>query len=184
MATHQVPEQDFPYHHGPATDPISDLCPVPPDDIYDVLIIGAGPCGLAVAARLREQTPAAVFTDSEHQAYHWFQRRSAISTCRKCNTASSKGSRELKMAVLDATTDRWLGRWDRMFSAYDISHLRSPVFWHIDPRDRDSLFARAHRDGRAAELLEICDCIGSEANRRRQKKRTSQMGKRQRFVCE
>jgi cation diffusion facilitator CzcD-associated flavoprotein CzcO len=36
-------------------------------DIQDVLIIGGGPCGLAVAARLHESTPSALFTDSEHQ---------------------------------------------------------------------------------------------------------------------
>jgi ribulose 1,5-bisphosphate synthetase/thiazole synthase len=38
--------------------------------INDVLIVGAGPCGLAVAARMREATPSALFTDVEHQRYH------------------------------------------------------------------------------------------------------------------
>lgn len=34
--------------------------------LYDVLIVGVGPSGLAVAARLDEPTPSPVFTDAEH----------------------------------------------------------------------------------------------------------------------
>ena len=45
-------------------------------DILDVLIVGAGPCGLAVAARLHEETPSAMFTDEEHQRYHWISKHS------------------------------------------------------------------------------------------------------------
>ncbi|KAF7115949.1 hypothetical protein CNMCM5793_003782 [Aspergillus hiratsukae] len=44
--------------------------------LHDVIIIGAGPCGLAVAARLNEATPSAMFTDEEHQRYHWINKHS------------------------------------------------------------------------------------------------------------
>ena len=44
--------------------------------IHDVLIIGAGPAGLAVAARLREPTPSALFTDAEHNRYQWIKKYS------------------------------------------------------------------------------------------------------------
>lgn len=44
--------------------------------IHEVLIIGAGPAGLAVAARLREPTPSSVFTDAEHDRYQWIKKHS------------------------------------------------------------------------------------------------------------
>ena len=42
--------------------------------VHDVIIIGAGPCGLAVATRLCEHTHTAIFTDEEHQRYHWIKK--------------------------------------------------------------------------------------------------------------
>ena len=44
--------------------------------VHDVLIVGAGPGGLAIAARLRELTPSAVFTDAEHNRYQWVKKYS------------------------------------------------------------------------------------------------------------
>lgn len=38
--------------------------------VHDITI-SAGPCGLAVVARLYEHTPSTIFTDEEHQRYHW-----------------------------------------------------------------------------------------------------------------
>ena len=49
---------------------------MPTTVVHDVLIVGAGPGGLAVAARLREPTPSAVFTDAEHNRYQWVKKYS------------------------------------------------------------------------------------------------------------
>lgn len=148
------------------------------EDIYDIIIVGAGPCGLATAARLRERTPAALFTDEEHRRYHWIGKhghRVPLKHVRSGKLSASRGGRgsEYRMLVLDATEDRWLGRWKRLFRTYDISHLRSPMLWHVDPLDRDALLAHAYANEREDELVEIRNCVGKEISKHARKKACS-----------
>lgn len=146
-------------------------------DIYDVLIIGAGPCGLAAASRIREQAPSAMFTDEEHRRFHWLSKHGKRVALKQTKTgrvmpaASSEHRTEYKMAVLDASDAKWLGRWRKLFSAYDIKHLRSPMLWHVDPLDRDSLLSHAHFQGREDELVEIRGCVGKEISKHQKKKK-------------
>jgi hypothetical protein len=153
------------------------------DDVLDVIIVGAGPCGLATAARLREHAPAALFTDEEHRRYHWIGKHGSKMALKHVGSGkvspggggSGPGQRlrrrpEYTMAVLDATNDGWLGRWRRLFDTYDISHLRSPMLWHLDPLDRDALLAHAYRNERQAELVEIRNCVGKEVSKHAKKK--------------
>lgn len=169
----------------------------PDKDVKDVIIIGAGPCGLAVAARLREHTPSALFTDEEHQRYHWIRKHSG----HKMNVKPLHGKnqsnpdppeqskrqrhdsaieleddglqKKASMLVLDATKDKWMAKWEHLFGVLAITHLRSPMFFHLDPRDRDGLLAYVYAHKRQDELQEICGCVGKEISKHKRKQRTS-----------
>lgn len=155
--------------------------------LHDVLIVGAGPCGLAVAARLRESTPSALFADFEHQRYHWLRRHSSrqrpLPTKGRANNltiADGKDTRLVKahcvksyaynIRVLDATSNRWLGKWDAAFETLAIPTLRSPLFFHPSPADRDGLkeFAQVH--DRLDELDELKNICGKEMSKHQKKK--------------
>ncbi|RBA17410.1 hypothetical protein FPRO05_02134 [Fusarium proliferatum] len=145
------------------------------EDIYDVLVIGAGPCGLAISARLHEHTPAALFTDEEHRRFHWISKygnKMPLKHVRsgKISPPKHAAKPQYKMLVLDADSDTWMGRWNRLFKMYDISHLRSPMLWHVDPLDRDALLAHAYANDRADELVEIRNCVGKEVSKHGRKK--------------
>lgn len=148
-----------------------------PLHLHDIIIIGAGPCALAVAARLHEQTPSALFTEEEHRRYHWVRRH-------KCAIHSNKGPKaklrkdgaqapKYDMKILDAASPHWLGEWSRLFAVLDIEFLRSPMFFHVDPADRDALLAFAHQDAAArrhdvdANMVEIPGCVGKELSKHR-----------------
>ncbi|KAF2803509.1 FAD binding domain-containing protein [Mytilinidion resinicola] len=145
--------------------------------IHDVLIIGAGPCGLVVAARLCEHTPSAVFTDEEHQRYHWILKHGHQTSIKSKKTGTvypprqSPAGRSYSALVLDSTRDEWMTRGNRLFKTFEIEHLRSPMFFYVDPGDRDGLLANAHEEGREGELSEIRECVGKEVSKHLRKKR-------------
>lgn len=193
----------------------------PSIDIHDVIIVGAGPCGLAVAARIQEETPSAMFTDEEHQRYHWIKKHTgrmklvqaghgknkAVRAERwnggqKINEAE-KGRREstgsassipslsssssvsrnepLSTLVLDGSGAQWMQRWNNAFRVLEIQQLRSPMFFHVDPGDRDGMLAYTQEMGRDGDLWEISGCVGKEMSKHKKKKRR-QGGKSQYVV--
>ncbi|MBW0487995.1 hypothetical protein O181_027710 [Austropuccinia psidii MF-1] len=139
------------------------------EDFFDVLIIGGGPHALGVAARLREPRPAALYTDIEHSRLSFLQRPGSVKLPRQpkrpyqlrapvpisCNDrARENGESFPKILALDASSSNWLGRWDGFFEQLDISHLRSPMFFHPSPADVDGLEAFAKKLDRENECIE------------------------------
>lgn len=161
-----VSRQDIPEKEGP----------------LDVLIIGAGPCGLAQAARLQESTPSALFTDEEHRRYHWIRRhggRVALAgkktghghACPNSKPRIPEANRSPNILILDDSSPSWLEKWHRSFRTLEIGHLRSPMFFHVDPGDRDGMLASTRENHREGELGEISGCVGKEISKRRKKGR-------------
>ncbi|KAL9015623.1 MAG: hypothetical protein Q9180_008851, partial [Flavoplaca navasiana] len=75
--------------------------------------------------------------------------------------------------VIDSSGPSWLHNWTSNFAALGISHLRSPMFFHPCPRDRDGLLAFAQETGRCGECVEIANCVGKSMSKHRRKKRTA-----------
>ncbi|KAG0652152.1 hypothetical protein D0Z07_1301 [Hyphodiscus hymeniophilus] len=157
--------------------------------IHDIIVIGAGPCGLALAARLREHTPSALFTDSEHQRYHWMKasttskRTKPVRTSRRSRTdrdrllqGPSPSKSTIDMAVLDAQSSTWMSSWNSKFSNLRISHLRSPMFFHPDPSDRDGLLSFTYREAREKELREIQGVVGKSLSKHQRKQQMKRKG--------
>ncbi|KAK0551669.1 hypothetical protein OC861_005652 [Tilletia horrida] len=63
------------------------------------------------------------------------------------NVLHFEGLRPIKILILDRIGS-WMGLWNRLFDAYQIPHLRSPMFFHPSPSDQDALVAYANRKGR------------------------------------
>lgn len=130
---------------------------------FDLVVIGSGPAALALVSRILESRPAALYTEDEHRHLHWLNKGPLLRTHksgrgaeRVIKSATEAGDDchcggRIRILVIDKLGQGWMGLWNRLFAAYDIRHLRSPLFFHPDPSDFDSLLAFAEYEGRATQ---------------------------------
>ncbi|KDN52418.1 hypothetical protein K437DRAFT_254193 [Tilletiaria anomala UBC 951] len=181
---------------------------------YDLVIIGSGPSALALLSRILEERPAALYTEDERVHLHWLQRRTNGQSRGRTTLKTYKSSQGVhikakdrgdictrllrrcacpRVLVIDKLGEGWLGAWNRSFKAFEITHLRSPMFFHPSPSGLDDLLAYAvrsnrnrlgnpsvlytrnkgHSDASLPDLIEICGVVGKEISNHRKKKKRS-----------
>lgn len=145
------------------------------DDVFEVIVVGGGTCGLAAAARLCEDTPGSIYTEDEHQRFHWLRKRgSRIGKVTKgAKVSNYKLSSRLdpsQILVLDATSDKFMGQWHNQFESCQIPVLRSPMFFHPDPANIDGMITYAYQTKREKDLMEIKNVVGKEYSKHQHKR--------------
>lgn len=170
----------------------SEVVTVLKENFFEVIVVGGGTCGLAILARLCEQSPASLYSEEEHQRFHWLRNRGnkvnlinrSISSKQKYNPQSHFRSGETCKAedilVLDAIDDKFLGQWDNQFATCRIPFLRSPMFFHCDPVNIDGMYTYAFQNNRenSKNLKEIKNVVGKEYSKHQLKKLTKKNQKK------
>lgn len=136
--------------------------------IHDICLIGAGPNAIAQIARLRETTPSALYSEAEHVRFHWLRKYDGLPKVGRKGSGQARKNKNYDILVLDNAND-YMASWDKAFAALQISHLRSPMFFHVDASDVDALVSFAHSTGQQRELQEITNVVGKEQSKHKQK---------------
>eukprot|EP00929_Paragymnodinium_shiwhaense_P001952 TRINITY_DN102160_c0_g1_i1.p1 TRINITY_DN102160_c0_g1~~TRINITY_DN102160_c0_g1_i1.p1 ORF type:complete len:501 (+),score=68.71 TRINITY_DN102160_c0_g1_i1:75-1577(+) len=105
--------------------------PRPLPDAVDVLIVGSGPHGLAMASRLLLGPEAMQDIIPPQESY--------VRKPKEVRSHLKKNRRPpMKLAVVDAE-GVWMERWRKQFKALDIAYLRSHEMMHPDAYDHSTL---------------------------------------------
>lgn len=118
-------------------------CNVKEDDVYDLVIVGAGLQAFTLILSLLESRPEHSYSSQdEERHFYWSQKYQP--SANKSNKPHSR-LRE-RILVLDPNGE-WNVHWHAQFETFGISHLRSPIAVHPDPYDGEGFRSFATQTG-------------------------------------
>eukprot|EP00466_Bigelowiella_natans_P007003 jgi/Bigna1/130171/aug1.10_g4879 len=132
--------------------------------VYEVAIVGAGPCSLACASALLEST-----VQSSLQYDH---------TAKNRKGKLKSPLRKEDICIIDASGESWMARWKSQFTMLKVPRLRSIMTHHPDSFSEDSLIEYAILKKNFSNLESCGEAInglfkeGSSRRLRRNAKRT------------
>ena len=140
-------------------------------DPLELVIVGAGPHGLALLLRLLDDDPdesGDFFVGLGSKARAWRRTRADLGR-QRCSKETAKAI--LKRVCVIDEGGSWLNRWDDQFQALEIPHLRSPSDQNPCPYDSFALQQFAAARGRECEFVNLepgsvpdCECCGFKGN--------------------
>ncbi|KAJ3417261.1 hypothetical protein HDV05_005717 [Chytridiales sp. JEL 0842] len=130
------------------------------EELLDLFVVGAGPSSLSLLCHILENSPFALMTEDSHQRLHYLNKKKPSSHSKArgplwdcCGVLDVEGVKR-RIKVVDSTGE-WMGKWKKSFDAYQIEHLRSPMY------HPESLRIFARESGRECELQDITQCFES-----------------------
>jgi hypothetical protein len=142
------------------------------DSLQELVVVGAGPHSLALLCRLFEASPFGILNNQEHQRLHHLRNKSRQaskdSILFSCGEHIDIDKAKRKVKVIDSSGG-WMNHWNSCFESLNIDYLRSPIYFHPDPFDPESLRAFAELQNRKSELRDITHVISSGTKRKSKK---------------
>ena len=144
---------------------------------------------MGLVCHLMERSPFDIISDPDHQKLHFLNGRKekakiGVSFETRCPIHDQLLSNQEKRILVIDGHGSWMTRWDNSFHAYNIKHLRSPIFFHPDPFDPNALRAFAETEERLCELHDMTHIVdGCRKCKKKQARNTIKENDRNQFFA-
>lgn len=128
------------------------------EDALDLVVVGAGPHALSLICHILESSPFDILSDSDHSRLHHLNKNANNHPLYSCCPSLDINACRKRIQVIDGE-GTWMQKWNNSFHAYEIKHLRSPIFFHPDPFDPNALRSFAETENRLCELHDITHIV-------------------------
>ena len=139
-----------------------------PENPLELLVLGAGPHSLSLLCRLLESSPFSILNDQEHQRLkHLYKKYNKTNNPLFCDCGDhlSRERTKKNIKVID-NLGLWMQNWNNSFSALEIEFLRSPLYFHPDPFDPESLRTFIAQQKEVNAMLDITHVMQTQGKKR------------------